>query len=740
MSRFSDNLTDKILKAISNNIRREIIKRLYISKESSFTELMYELNMSPEKDSGKFGHHLKSMIKSGLVREVKDKGGYELTDVGREVALLIQELDEKIKKRDKKLLVRTSNLTMESFEKKKIIESLMREANVPRKLAEEIAIEAEEKINQSKITYLTAPLIREIVNSILLERGLEDYRHNMTRLGLPVYDVEKIVNDRFHSIIYPMALYIKAGSRVISEYMLIKELPREISDAHISGAINLNNLPYFGVIPETIHHSFSQILEKGISFNDIEGIFFPNIGKIGELSDALFSIIKFTNIFREYISVGQVIDDINVILAPFTRNLSYEEVKEAIRKFLIYLNYTPDFTGKPQPLAISLRLDKSLEKNSFFEEKMMMFKAFMEVLYEGEENNRPFLSPVPIVKLDLHAIESATYYDAMYELSKLVSRWAIPIIINLEWYNNHKASYCWDLSRIEYEIDKYSIGRSGTVLINLPRIALDSKNDDSKFFSRLDEVIMLCKMALKHNKENINKRINEKFLPFLSIKTNGEKYYCQEEAVGNIGFVGLSEAVRIHIGKNIYDGKEDKEGIKFAEKIVDNTLVNLKDEERIKIVGITTEDAGKRLFLADSNRYGPKVIEEKVGKKLISYSCNAIIPYDVYTPLNVRIDVESIFQKKMSGGHCLNIFIKEPSPDPQNMYKHIKKIMQEGKLSSFMFSREFTYCKNCGTMIGGTITKCDICGHSLTNILYYSRDINVYRKRDLQKNVVSYLL
>lgn len=739
MSWFSDNLTDKILKAISNNIRREIIKRLYTSKESSFTELMYELNMSPEKDSGKFGHHLKSMIKSGLVKEIKDKGGYELTEVGKEVALLIQELDEKIKKRDKKLLVRTSNLTMEPFEKKKIIEALMREANVPRKLAEEIAIEAEEKINQSKITYLTAPLIREIVNSILLERGLEDYRHNMTRLGLPVYDVEKIVNDKFYSIIYPMALYIKAGSRVISEYMLIKELPREISDAHISGMINLNNLPYFGVIPETIHHNFSQILEKGISFNNIEGIF-PNIGKIGELSDALFSIIRFTNIFREYISVGQVIDDINVILAPFTRNLSYEEIKEAIRKFLIYLNYTPDFTGKPQPLAISLRLDKSLEKNSFFEEKMIMFKAFMEVLYEGEEDKRPFLSPLPIVKLDLHAVESATYYDAMYELSKLVSRWAIPIIINLEWYNNHKVSYCWDLSRIEYEIDKYSIGRSGTVLINLPRIALDSRNDDSKFFSRLDEVIMLCKMALKHNKENINKRIDEKFLPFLSIKTNGEKYYCQEEAVGNIGFVGLSEAVRIHIGKNIYDGKDGREGVKFAEKIVDSTLVNLKDEERIKIVGITTEDAGKRLFLADSNRYGPKVIEEKVGKKLIGYSCNAIIPYDVYTPLNVRIDVESIFQKKMSGGHCLNIFIKEPSPEPQNMYKHIKKIMQEGKLSSFMFSREFTYCKNCGTMIGGTLTKCDICGHSLTNILYYSRDINVYRKRDLQKNVISYLL
>jgi ribonucleoside-triphosphate reductase len=183
MSKFSEDSLNKVFRAIGNETRTKILLKLYSSKESSFTDLMLDLNMSPRTDSGKFAHHLKILIEAGLVRENEDKRKYELTDFGEEVVLLLQKIKEDIIKREGKYLVRTSNLTMEPFERRKIVEALMREAKAPRSIAEEIAKEAEERILKSNIKYLTAPLIREIVNSILLERNYEDYRHAMTRVG-----------------------------------------------------------------------------------------------------------------------------------------------------------------------------------------------------------------------------------------------------------------------------------------------------------------------------------------------------------------------------------------------------------------------------------------------------------------------------------------------------------------------------------------------------------------------------
>jgi len=56
-------------------------------------------------------------------------------------------------------LVRTSRLAIESFDKNKIVE----------------------------------PLIRKFVNAVLVEHDLEGDRHKLTRVGLPIYDVTHLM-------------------------------------------------------------------------------------------------------------------------------------------------------------------------------------------------------------------------------------------------------------------------------------------------------------------------------------------------------------------------------------------------------------------------------------------------------------------------------------------------------------------------------------------------------------------
>ncbi len=58
---------------------------------------------------------------------------------------------------------------------------------MPVELAQKLTSETESRLYKFQTQYLTAPLIREMVNSLLVEQNLEEYRHKLTRLGLQVY-------------------------------------------------------------------------------------------------------------------------------------------------------------------------------------------------------------------------------------------------------------------------------------------------------------------------------------------------------------------------------------------------------------------------------------------------------------------------------------------------------------------------------------------------------------------------
>ncbi|HID16116.1 MAG TPA: hypothetical protein EYP16_04875, partial [Candidatus Atribacteria bacterium] len=102
-----------------------------------------------------------------------------------------------------KVMVRTSSGFFEPWDKSKIVEQLLKETvlaekffgipPISREEAEIIALEAERRIFGMNTSFVSAPLIREIVNNILLEWSAEKpeyilYRNVLTRVGTPVYD------------------------------------------------------------------------------------------------------------------------------------------------------------------------------------------------------------------------------------------------------------------------------------------------------------------------------------------------------------------------------------------------------------------------------------------------------------------------------------------------------------------------------------------------------------------------
>ena len=94
---------------------------------------------------------------------------------------------------DMALFVRTSSETLSDWNRQRIVDALLRETTIDLETAENISREVEEQIIASKISLVTAPLIRELVDVKLIEKGLEEARKMHTRLGVPLYDVDQLI-------------------------------------------------------------------------------------------------------------------------------------------------------------------------------------------------------------------------------------------------------------------------------------------------------------------------------------------------------------------------------------------------------------------------------------------------------------------------------------------------------------------------------------------------------------------
>ena len=96
--------------------------------------------------------------------------------------------------------VRTNRGMIEKFDVRKIIDSLVREAEVSRDVATEVAKNVVKRIISSNIRWLSGPMIREMCCSVLAEMGLVEARKKYTRIGIPIYDLnEMIINPLRHT-------------------------------------------------------------------------------------------------------------------------------------------------------------------------------------------------------------------------------------------------------------------------------------------------------------------------------------------------------------------------------------------------------------------------------------------------------------------------------------------------------------------------------------------------------------
>ena len=125
------------------------------------------------------------------------------------------------------------------------------------------------RIISAGMKFLSGPHIREIVCSILSENHYEQERKLYTRIGMPLMDYERIINEgpeiKKSEIINKQSIQNWAANQIAEEYTLLRILNDEESNAHLSGDIHIHQLKYFPLSPLTQFWDPRVILKFGLN-------------------------------------------------------------------------------------------------------------------------------------------------------------------------------------------------------------------------------------------------------------------------------------------------------------------------------------------------------------------------------------------------------------------------------------------------------------------------------------------
>ena len=346
-----------IYSVIASENRLDILRILNSKGPLSYSELKTLAGFKSKKESGKFAYHLRKLVRQALVTLNRAERRYTVTNLGRLILNLTRQIEEQSMIESGKIYVRTSREMMEEFKPEKILQSLVNEAGMPVNLAEKMASEAETRLYKFRANYLTAPLIREIVNGLLIENGYEEYRHKLTRIGLPIYDVTKLLNQSSRSTNGVDSIVSQTSKAVFSEYLLLNQLARDVTDSHLSGDIHISNPGAWGLKPDTVFIDLNSLPAQGIQLqgkllNSVK-ITMPN-----KLNDALANMVLLTSELKKEINSEIVYNNFLDYIIRYTDNQSMIDIKDNLTQMIKMISQVVAEVDGP-----FISLDLSISKN-----------------------------------------------------------------------------------------------------------------------------------------------------------------------------------------------------------------------------------------------------------------------------------------------------------------------------------------------------------------------------------------
>jgi ribonucleoside-triphosphate reductase (formate) len=633
----------------------------------TYSELKALAGFKSKKESGKFAYHLRKLLRQLLVALNKTERRYTITNLGKLVLSLARQIEERSIIESGKMYVRTNRQTIEEFNSHKIIQSLVREANLPLEQAQKITEEVENKIYRSQTTYLTSSLIRETVNSILIEHGHEEYRNKLARLGLPSSDLAHMLSQDEPARNGIERVMTRAAGAIFSEYLLFNMLPKDIADMHLAGEINISNTPVWGLLPDTVFIDLLE-LEEGL---DLKGKFLnmTRIPPIKSSDDAVTSLPALVSLLSREASTEVVIEG---YVSALINNLhGSEDIASRFARALLASSGAPSYSAGLPITTIAVPTDGLADHQ-------------LNALLDGY---RRYLDNTPMPRLGLALI--GRMKDSLDHITAAVRSGGIISIGN-------------DKLRANNGIKKADVKATAAMSfhllsINLPRLAYESNRDETYFRAKLALMIKPSLAAMSLRKKIIVDYIKKGMLPAFA---SASQLMQMSTASIAVNLTGTRESVYNILGES--SGEVLQKVLKTAAEVTNGQGKQLGEEGAG--IAMVSDDSGTRFAALDSEKYGK--ISLLQSQNTTSYSQGMTLHGgDILNGSGASIQECLAIDKLLNGGFAASLDLTNLSPD--EMKNAIDAAVQD--LSFLRLTVGFAVCTTCGQRSKGGVGICEFC-------------------------------
>jgi anaerobic ribonucleoside-triphosphate reductase len=744
-----DNITDAIFKAaqsvggtqrdVAEQLADEVVLTLYANRGSTLPSVE-EIQDTIERVLIERGH-AKTAKAFILYRHERAKR--------RGMPKTKPELDADTKDRgmaidptELALFVRTSGDEIAQWDKQKMVRAMVREAGVPEAIAQTVSGEVEETILNSKVKVITVSLIRELVNAQLIEHGFEEARKKHARLGVPLYDAERIITRRNRENANiphnPEATSMTLAESINKQYGLMRVFSQDVSDAHARGDIHLHDLGFINR-----PYCSGQSLEYVKKF----GLHLPNalsIAKPAKYPETLLAhMVKFSAALQGHFAGAIGWDAVNIFFSPFLVGLSEREMKQ-MAQMLVFEYSQQSVARGGQAIFSDINLYWEVPKHfehveamgpggvltgktySDFQPEAQRFAwALFDVFMEGDGTGRPFFFPKPLVHITEKFFSTPGHEDFLAHICDVASEKGNTYFV----FDRGETAKISECCRLSFKLEKSDLEDAKmpwkmrysalqNVTLNLPRAGILAAGDDGRLFSLLDDFFELAIKAHIQKKNFIMSLLNLRDsgpLALLTMEKDGEPYLRLNRATYLIGLLGLNELVQAHRDEQLH---ESREAFKLGLKVV--AYLSLKAREASKKYGLRfvleqtpAESAAYRLSRLDLDRYGKTaeaIVKGDAAKHKTYYTNSTFLNVsEAVNPIE-RVRQEGKFHDLIEAGAISHVWLADSRPSKESIANFVIKTFRLTRNAQIAFSPEFTACNACDYVARGLSQTCPHCG------------------------------
>ncbi len=573
------------------------------------------------------------------------------------------------------------------------------------------------------------------------------------------------------------------AGKVIANFWLDEVYAAEEGAAHRKGDLHIHDLDCLSGY--CAGWSLRALLNEG--FDGVRGRVSSRPPR--HFREALGQMANFMGILQSEWAGAQAFSSFDTYLAPyvFLDNLSFREVKKAIRQFVYNLNVparwgqspftnitlditvpddlknsfptyndqhffigqeTPELLARARQRDMGIRSLEDLTFKHFAPEMETIAIAYYEVMTEGDSTGQPFTFPIPTVNITEDFDWDSKVAQAIFENTAKVGSSYFQNFVGSQWMKNEKGervrnpeayspgavrSMCCRLQLDLRELLKRGnglfgsaemTGSIGVVTLNMARLGYRFKGDHAGLMREIDRLMDIGKSTLEKKRAFVQKMYDRGLYPYTA------RYLpFLRNHFSTIGVNGMNEMVRNFTGDEY--NLTDERGINMSLEILEHMrgrLVAYQEETgNLYNLEATPAEGTTYRFAKEDKKHYPDILQAGFGEN-IYYTNSSQIPVSHTEDPFEALELQNRLQCKYTGGTVLHLYMNEKLSSAEACKKFVKKVIENYQLPYITVTPVFSTCDTHG-YLNGEQPECPKCGGKTnvwTRVMGYFRPVESF--------------